>query len=152
MLAEAELKTIVELRFAPNNSQALLGAGTAGRMRDINVGFIELATALGPTSTLERAVVYRRFDHILKSFGGRPHLGKECSMHESEMAAIYGADWDEFQSLREQWDPTSRFLPPHNIFLHQVFVPDAAAATAAAATSTGDGAAASASDVVSVDP
>jgi len=89
MLAEAELKTIVELRFAPNNSQALLGAGTAGRMRDINVGFIELATALGPTSTLERAVVYRRFDHILKSFGGRPHLGKECSMHESEMAAIY---------------------------------------------------------------
>jgi FAD/FMN-containing dehydrogenase len=120
LLAAQEVQTIVEVRFTPDRSTALLGPGTAGRGRG-GTAYIELATPLGMYSDARIAQVYEHFDRALRPLGARPHLGKKTAMNERDMAAIYGDDWGLFQGLRREWDPTEKFLPADNLFLRKVF-------------------------------
>jgi FAD/FMN-containing dehydrogenase len=120
LCVKEEFKTIIETRFTPDSTQALIGPGTAGRGRG-GTAWIELATALGAHSEGRIAQVYERFDEVMRGLGGRPHLGKKTAARAEDMAAMYGPDWETFQALRRRWDPSDRFLPPDNVFLQKVF-------------------------------
>src|SRR6185312_11583289 len=101
LCAREELETIIEMRFAPDRSAALLGPGTAGRGKG-GTAFIEFATAFGQQSRLRIAEVYEKLHELLIPLGGRPHLGKKTAIDGAGMKAIYGADWDAFQALRRE--------------------------------------------------
>ncbi len=120
LLARESLRSVVEVRFAPDTTVALLGPGTAGRGKG-GTCFIELATALGTYSKERIAEVYAKYEALLRAHGGRPHLGKKTTVDAAGMAAIYGDDFQLFQELRREWDPDGRFMPPDNGFLQQVF-------------------------------
>jgi FAD/FMN-containing dehydrogenase len=120
LCAREQLDTIIEMRFAPDRSQALLGPGTAGRGKG-GTAFIELATAFGQHSHLRVAEVFEKLHEVLVPLGGRPHLGKKTAIDGAGMKAIYGADWEAFQALRRAWDPEGKLLPPDNVFLNKVF-------------------------------
>ncbi len=120
LLADEEFKSVVEVRFAPDTTEALIGPGTAGRGQG-GTCFIELATAKGQYSEARIAEVYAKFDAVLREYGGRPHLGKKTPMTGADMAATHGEDWRKFQELRREWDPTNRFLPERNVFLNKIF-------------------------------
>jgi len=120
MLADEEFKTIVEVRFAPDTTDSVLGPGTAGRGKG-GAAFIELATPSGQYPEERIAEIHARFDEILRARGGRPHLGKKTPVDGGDMAAIHGEDWRRFQALRREWDPTDRFIPPDNPFLNRIF-------------------------------
>lgn len=120
LLAAEELRSIVEVRFTPDRSAAVLGPGTAGRGRG-GTAYIELATPLGMYSDARIAQVYEKFDRLLRPFGARPHLGKKTAMTGRDMAAIHGEDWARFQALRREWDPEGKLLPGDNLFLQKIF-------------------------------
>jgi L-gulonolactone oxidase len=120
MLTAEEFKTIVEVRFTPDTTQAWIGPGTAGRGRG-GAAWIELATSLGAYSEGRIAQVYARFDEVMRRFEGRPHLGKKTPMRRADMEALYGDDWRAFEVLRKRWDPRGCFVPPDNVFLQKLF-------------------------------
>jgi FAD/FMN-containing dehydrogenase len=120
LLADEELRSVVEVRFAPDTTVALMGPGTAGRGKG-GTCFVELATSTGTYSKERIAEVYAKFEDVMRAYGGRPHLGKKTSVDAAGMAAIYGKDWALFEALRRAWDPEGRFLPPDNAFLNRVF-------------------------------
>ncbi|NJK32114.1 MAG: hypothetical protein HC927_06690, partial [Deltaproteobacteria bacterium] len=101
--------SIVEVRFTPNRSQALLGPGV-GR----ETAYIELATPLSQ----ERDRVYAKVEEIFWAFGGQPHLGKKTNVTGQRMLEIYGERYAEFQALRARQDPGGKFLNP---FTQRVF-------------------------------
>jgi hypothetical protein len=124
MLQKEQFHCIVEVRFAPDTSQALLSPGTAGRGAN-GTCFVELAVALGPYGPLRIDEVYRKFERIItEKYGGRPHLGKKMYLNYTDMEKIYGNDWNRFQALRMKWDPDNKFLPPENNFLNTIFKKD----------------------------
>lgn len=120
MLADEDFHSVVEVRFAPDTTEALIGPGTAGRGQG-GTCFIELATSTGTYSKERIAEVYQKFDEVMRQYGARPHLGKKTSMDGQDMAATYGQDWQDFQNLRKAWDPGDRFIPPGNLFLNKMF-------------------------------
>jgi FAD/FMN-containing dehydrogenase len=120
LLVAEEFRTIIELRFTPDTSEAVLGPGTAGRGLG-GSAFIELATPLGQYSDARIAEVHQKFHEVLLRHGGRPHLGKKSAVTGAEMQEIYGEDWTQLQALRRRWDPGDKLLPPDNIFLRKIF-------------------------------
>ena len=120
LLADEELRSVVEVRFAPDTTVSMIGPGTAGRGKG-GTCFVELATSTGTYSKERIAEVYAKFEDVMRAHGGRPHLGKKTSVGAAGMAAIYGDDWQKFEALRREWDPEGRFLPADNAFLNQVF-------------------------------
>jgi FAD/FMN-containing dehydrogenase len=120
LLTQEQFQTIVEIRFTPDRSPALLGPGTAGRGRG-GTAYLELATPFGLHSRLRIAEVHERVHALLVAFGGRPHLGKKTAIDATGMAAIYGEDWEAFQALRRAWDPGGKLLPKGNRFLGRLF-------------------------------
>jgi FAD/FMN-containing dehydrogenase len=120
LLVAEEFRTIIELRFTPDTSEAVLGPGTAGRGQG-GAAFIELATPLGQYSDARIAEVHQKFHEVLRRHGGRPHLGKKSAVTGAEMQDIYGEDWTQFQALRRRWDPGDKLLPPDNLFLQKIF-------------------------------
>lgn len=49
---------------------------------------------------------------ILQRYQGRPHWGKMHSMTSKQLKPLY-PKWDEFMQIREQLDPTQKFLNPY---------------------------------------
>jgi FAD-linked oxidoreductase len=49
---------------------------------------------------------------IFANHGGRPHWGKKHSLGSRQLQRLYPR-WDEFQEIRQQLDPTGRFLNPY---------------------------------------
>ncbi len=101
--------SIVEVRFTPDTSRALLGPG-AGR----RTAYIELATPLSQ----RREDVYAEVEAILRRFGGQPHLGKKTNIDAQGMADTYGDRFARFQAVRRAQDPDGKFL---NAFARRVF-------------------------------
>jgi len=120
LLADEEFDTVVEVRFTPDSTRGMIGPGTAGRGAG-GAAWIELATALGAYSDGRRAQVYAKFDEVLRAHGGRPHLGKKTAVDARGMEQLHGESWRLFQALRQEWDPTGKFLPRDNLFLRKVF-------------------------------
>jgi FAD/FMN-containing dehydrogenase len=53
--------------------------------------------------------IYMRVEPILKSFGGRPHWGKQLSINRAEVEAMYPDTFDKFRQIRKQMDPKGVF-------------------------------------------
>src|SRR5262249_36888038 len=64
LLAQEELQTIMEFRFTPDTSVALMGPGTAGRGKGGTV-YVELATPFGQHSELRIAEVFEKLHELL---------------------------------------------------------------------------------------
>ena len=117
LLQDEELKTIIEIRFTPDVSEAMLGPGTGGP-----TCYIELATSMALYSRERIVQVFQKFDKLMREeFGARPHLGKKTSAKAEDMAEIYGADWVTFNEVRDAMDPGGKFRPAGNEFLRRVF-------------------------------
>ena len=55
---------------------------------------------------------------ILQKYHGRPHWGKMHRMSTAQLRALY-PKWDDFMALRQQLDPSDKFLNP---YLEQLFL------------------------------
>ena len=117
LLLEEEMRTVIEVRFTPDNSEALIGPGTGGP-----VCYIELATPFGEYSKRRIVQVFHLFDRLLRDkYGARVHLGKKTAATYDDMANTYGDLWTEFHKIRKKIDPGEKFLPKENRFLSQIF-------------------------------
>jgi L-gulonolactone oxidase len=110
LLRARDFFSIVELRFTPDRSRALLGPGVGRR-----TAYIELATPLGQRSDS----IYAEFEAILRAHGGQPHLGKKTGIDAQGMLETYGQRFLDFQAVRRAQDPDGKFL---NAFTQRVFV------------------------------
>jgi FAD-linked oxidoreductase len=67
---------------------------------------------------------------IFRNHSGRPHWGKKHSAGPAYLRRVYPR-WDEFQAIRQAFDPGGRFLNPHLRSMFLDAIPRAAAAPAA---------------------
>ncbi|HLT35974.1 MAG TPA: D-arabinono-1,4-lactone oxidase, partial [Enhygromyxa sp.] len=111
LLRKRDYFSIIEVRFTPDKSQALLGPGVARP-----TAFIELATPLSQ----QRGEIYALAEDILRSYDGQPHLGKKTNMSAQEMFETYGERFVQFQEIRARQDPDGKFL---NAFCRRLFGP-----------------------------
>jgi FAD/FMN-containing dehydrogenase len=109
LLKERDFFSVVEVRFTPDTSQALLGPGVGRR-----TAFIELATPLAQP----RGEIYALAEAIFRRYGGQPHLGKKVNMTAQDMLETYGQRFSDFQEVRARQDPEGKFLNP---FCAQLF-------------------------------
>jgi FAD/FMN-containing dehydrogenase len=109
LLRKHDFFSVVEVRFTPNTSPALLGPGVGRR-----TAYIELATPLAQ----QRGEVYALTEAVLRRHGGQPHLGKKVNMTAQDMFETYGERFSQFQELRARQDPSGKFL---NAFCQQLF-------------------------------
>ena len=103
LLKRRSFPAIVEVRFTPDRSRALLGPGV-GRPTT----YIELAAGMGE----QTRGVFTEVAAILRAHGGQPHLGKALDMSASELSALFGSRYQRFQAARAGQDPTGKFLNP----------------------------------------
>ena len=110
LLLKHRYPTIIEIRFTPDKSQALLGPGTGRR-----TAYIELAPSMSrPTDP-----IFAEFEKIVLKYGGRPHLGKKTNIGLEDLAAIYPPDvLQRFQDARRSQDPRGKFM---NEFTDRLF-------------------------------
>lgn len=101
MLRRRRFLSIVEVRFTPDTSSALLGPGVGRR-----TCFIELA----PSLSLDSAEVFAEAEAIFARYRGQPHLGKKTTLTSADMAELYQARWQTFCEARRQQDPGGKFL------------------------------------------
>jgi L-gulonolactone oxidase len=102
LLGERRYPSIIEIRFTPDTSQALLGPGV-----DRPTAYVELA----PSMSRETDTVFREFEAIVLRHGGQPHLGKKMYLDRTQMDAIYGAErMERFRAARRSQDRSDKFL------------------------------------------
>lgn len=109
LLRKRDFFSVIEVRFTPDTSQALLGPGV-GRQ----TAFIELATPLAQ----QRGEMYALVEGLMREHGGQPHLGKKVNMTAQDMFETYGERFSRFQEVRARQDPHGKFL---NGFCQQLF-------------------------------
>ncbi len=102
LLRRRHFPTIIEVRFTPDSSQALLGPGV-GRP----TAYVELAPSMSrPTDP-----VFREFEEIVLAHGGQPHLGKKVYIDRGQMESIYGQErMARFDAVRQTQDPEGKFI------------------------------------------
>ncbi len=123
LLHREEFKTIIEVRFTPDASQAMLGPGTGGP-----TCYIELASSFGQYSKERIVEVFFLLEEMLRrDFRARPHLGKKTTTTYQDMADLYDTPndrvWSDFQAIRSRMDPDDKFLPRDNRLLTRIFKP-----------------------------
>jgi len=101
LLEAEEFFSIVEVRFTPDSSQALLGPGVGRRS-----AYIELATPLSQ----DHETIFARAETIMLAHGGQPHLGKKTSMTAHDMLETFGDRFTRFTAVRTRQDPQGKFL------------------------------------------
>jgi L-gulonolactone oxidase len=55
---------------------------------------------------------FKTVEEIFLKYGGRPHWGKRFQAKDHELQRLY-PKWAAFKTLREQLDPTNKFLNPY---------------------------------------
>jgi len=115
LLKRRGIFSIIEVRFTPDRSQALIGPGV-GR----STCFIELAPSLAYGDDVI-ASLFREAEDIFLAHGGQPHLGKATRAVDGDQ--MFGERFAHFQEARLQQDPEGRFA---NDFTDRVLgVPEA---------------------------
>ena len=102
--------SVVEVRFTPNTSQALLGPGV-GRP----TAYLELATPLSQPVD----AIFAAAERIFLAHGGQPHLGKKTNLAAQDLLSIYQQRFEQFTVVRTQQDHGGKFL---NSFAARLFV------------------------------
>jgi FAD/FMN-containing dehydrogenase len=102
LLRERRYPTIIEVRFTPDSSQALLGPGVGRR-----TAYVELA----PSMSRRTDPVFEEFEQIVLRHGGQPHLGKKVYLDRAQMEDVYGAEaMERFRAAQKAQDPSGKFL------------------------------------------
>jgi FAD/FMN-containing dehydrogenase len=96
----------VEVRFVAQDD-ILLSPCNAGP-----VGYIGASTMHNSTE------VFERFEPLMRSLGGRPHWGKNFTLTQADVAAMYPGTYDAFRATRDQFDPKRVFA---NSMLKELF-------------------------------
>lgn len=110
LLLQRRYPTIIEVRFTPERSQALLGPGTGRR-----TVYLELA----PTMSRPTDPIFAEFERIVLKYGGRAHLGKKTYIGREELARMYPPELlERFNDARLSQDPHGKFL---NTFTDRLF-------------------------------
>jgi FAD/FMN-containing dehydrogenase len=120
MLRRKKFVTIIEVRFAPDRSQGLLGPGVGRR-----TCFIELAPGL----SRDPAEIYREGEAILRRYGGQLHLGKATGATLEDLREMFGERLAQFEKVRREQDAAGKFENP---FTRTLFGPATAPAEATA--------------------
>jgi hypothetical protein len=96
---------LLEVRFTPADStKSLIGAGQGGRRCWIDL-------ICNDTHGFEK--YYTASEEKIKQIKGRPHLGKfGLTFDKPYMASLYGANFDKFLQLMQQYDPQNKFANP----------------------------------------
>ena len=108
LLKRRGLFAVIEVRFTPDKSQALIGPGVGRR-----TCYIELAPSMGYDSETITALFHEAED-IFLAHGGQPHLGKATRKVD---ASMFGDRFARFQRARLRQDPEGKFT---NAFTDQV--------------------------------
>lgn len=95
---------LIEVRFTPDRSRALLGPGV-GRQ----TCYIELAASLAQ----DTAEIFAEAEAILRRHEGQPHLGKSHTLSAAAMAEIFGERYRRFVALSRARDPGGKFMNPY---------------------------------------
>ncbi len=111
LLVERRFVSIVEVRFTPAKSQALIGPGVGRR-----TCYIELA----PSLSVDASAIFAEVEQIFLKYGGRVHLGKATRVNGATMEEMYGQQWHTFRAVQRAQDPHGKFV---NDFIAQVFGP-----------------------------
>ena len=104
--------TIVEVRFSPDVSPALLGPGVGRR-----TCYIELA----PSVSVDSSQVFADVEQIFWKYDGQVHLGKRTRARPADLRRMYGVRYDRFLAAWRAQDPTAKFV---NEFAARVLVSD----------------------------
>lgn len=68
-------------------------------------------------STADTYEAFKSIERIFLKYGGKPHWGKRFRAKDKELAKVY-PKWNDFKVLREQLDPTNKFL---NTYMTELF-------------------------------
>jgi FAD/FMN-containing dehydrogenase len=102
--------TLFEVRFTPNKSPSLIGAG-----HDRQCCWIDLV--INDSEGFE--IFYDAAEELMRQIGARPHLGKWCkSFTKSDLQNVHGNNLDAFLNLVSQHDPDEKFV---NGFTQRLF-------------------------------
>jgi L-gulonolactone oxidase len=104
--------TIVEVRFSPNVSPALIGPGVGRR-----TCYIELA----PPLSEDCREVFADVEKIFWKYDGQVHLGKRTLAGPKDMRRMYGERYERLLAAWRQQDPTAKFV---NDFVARTLVTD----------------------------
>ncbi len=118
LLKAEEFNTVIEIRFTPDASEAMLGPGTGGP-----TCYVELAPSMQQYSRERIVQVFHRFDTMMRNqFKARPHLGKKTSATAAVLKKLHGKKvWDDFNDVRKTIDPDGKFRPHGNELLKRLF-------------------------------
>jgi len=108
-LEQQRFVTIVEVRFTPNQSEALLGPGVGRRTTHIE---------LAPSLSVDSSRIFEEVEKMLWRHGGQLHLGKATWATEKEMTSMYQDRFTRFRSARRSLDPEGKFT---NAFAARLF-------------------------------
>ena len=113
LLIELRYPLIIEVRFTPKHSAAMLGPGTGPSQR---TAYLEITPSMSrPTDEMFKAV-----EQILLQYQGRPHFGKKTYVDRGGLRSIYSTDvLDRFEAARSSQDPGGKFL---NEFTERLFI------------------------------
>lgn len=105
--------TLFEVRFTPPGHHCtLLGPG-----REWHATWIDLVC--NDSSDFER--FYAAAEELVRTIGGRPHLGKFCEqLDHRDLARLHGKHFETFRSVVDQSDPRGVF---RNAFTTRMFGP-----------------------------
>ncbi|WP_180073308.1 MULTISPECIES: D-arabinono-1,4-lactone oxidase [unclassified Acinetobacter] len=56
--------------------------------------------------------IFKWVEPILLKYGGRPHWGKIHSLQAAQLRTLY-PKWDEFMQIRQELDPTQKWINPY---------------------------------------
>ncbi|UZO81135.1 FAD-binding protein [Aquimarina sp. ERC-38] len=62
--------------------------------------------------TADTYEAFKTVERIFLKYGGRPHWGKRFVAKDKELNKIY-PKWEDFKKLRQEMDPTDKFLNPY---------------------------------------
>jgi L-gulonolactone oxidase len=78
----------------------------------MNQGRQTITLSLHQAAGLEFEPFFRDVEAVARNHGGRPHWGKMHFLTADQLAELY-PDWQAFQKVRQQLDPTGVFQTPY---------------------------------------
>jgi FAD/FMN-containing dehydrogenase len=101
LLIAEKYPSIIEVRFTPDKTEALLGPGVGRR-----TVFIELAPGMSAGSD----VLFSKFEKIMLKYKGQAHMGKKTYLNNEQFARMYPRETlVKFLAAARTQDPDGKF-------------------------------------------
>jgi predicted dehydrogenase len=103
---------VLEMKFLKASEQSYLGPNSGQDAVLFNTfWFVDHAIKLS---------VFDLFEDLMMRLGARPHWGKLHKRQDIEYLRSVYSGWDNFETVREKFDPTQMFDPPRRVSLEPV--------------------------------